>query len=230
MRPAPSTIANALALAAFERLAVDRAVEVDRDAIGVLRFTLDRMVGRSLLAQVLDHRIDVAVATSAVGRSICELLDAASSICGTTSNTARYLRSPPCSRLIGSMRGPPAGVSFSCTTASAKRRLHDVAQHFLADLLAELLPHDLDRDLARAEALQAHRAAQLLQPLVDRLFDVLGGNLDFHPALERAGRLYRNLHGLNDLCEGLRVTGESPRRLLVRKEGLEPSRGLPTGT
>ncbi len=87
------------------------------------------------------------------------------------------------------MRGPPAGVSFSCTTASLKVRLHDIAEHFLPHLLAELLAHDFDRHLAGPKALQAHGAAQPLQPLVHRLFDLFGRHLDFHPALQRAGRL-----------------------------------------
>ena len=37
---------------------------------------------------------------------------------GNTSNTAAYLRSDPGLMAIGSMRGPPAGLSFSRATAS----------------------------------------------------------------------------------------------------------------
>ena len=59
MRPAPSTIGMFSPLAALERLAVDGAVEIHGDAIGVARFALDARERRPLLAQVLDHRVDV---------------------------------------------------------------------------------------------------------------------------------------------------------------------------
>ena len=98
------------------------------------------------------------------------------------------------------MRGPPAGVSFSCTTASAKRRLHDVAEHFLADLLAELLAHDLHRHLAGRKPFRRTVRLIVCSRSSTAFSIAFGGNLDFHPALQRAGRLYRNLHGSKNLC------------------------------
>ena len=69
-----------------------------------------------------------------------------------------------------------------------KARLHYVAEHFLAHLLAELLAHDFHRHLTGPDPFQTHGAAQPLQPLIHHLIDLDGGHLDFHPALERAGR------------------------------------------
>ena len=54
-------------------------------------------------------------------------------------------------------------------------RLHDVAQHFLPHLLAELLAHDFDRHLAGPEAFQPHGAAHPLQPFIHRLIDSSAG-------------------------------------------------------
>ncbi len=51
---------NAFAAAAFERLAVDRALEIDSDTIGVRASRSTRRVGRPLFAQILDHRIDIS--------------------------------------------------------------------------------------------------------------------------------------------------------------------------
>src|SRR5690606_10026979 len=75
-----------------------------------------------------------------------------------------------------------------------ERLLQNIAEHFLAHLIAELLAHDFDRHFARPEALEAYRPAQTLQSFIDRLLDAFCGNLYFHPALERADRFYRDLH------------------------------------
>ena len=66
--------------------------------------------------------------------------------------------------------------------------LHDIAQHFLAHLLPELLAHHLHGHLARAEALQADCPAHALQPFIHGLFDAFGRDLHFHPAFQGAGR------------------------------------------
>ena len=56
--------------------------------------------------------------------------------------------------LIGSMRGPAAGAQLLLVDSLRKTRLHEIGQHFLAHLGAELLADDLDRRLAGTEALE----------------------------------------------------------------------------
>ena len=113
----------------------------------------------------------------------------------------------------------------------------------LAHLGAVLLAYHLKRHLARSKALEPGRAADPAQALVDRLLHSFARNAHFHPALQGAGRFNRNLHAHGVLVEGRPGRGgpEKPRILprpsrgrasaaMARKEGLEPSRGLPTGT
>ena len=48
-----------LALAAFECFTADAALEIDRDAVAVLAAARDFLPVRALLAQALDHRVDI---------------------------------------------------------------------------------------------------------------------------------------------------------------------------
>ena len=52
---------DALALAALERLAVDGAREVDRGAVAVGGGALDGVPGRTLGAELLDHRLEIGL-------------------------------------------------------------------------------------------------------------------------------------------------------------------------
>ena len=63
-----------LALAAFESLAADAPLEIDRDAVAVLAAARDLIPVRALPAQAFDHGVDVAVAD---GRDRARELDAA---------------------------------------------------------------------------------------------------------------------------------------------------------
>src|SRR5690606_41626796 len=61
--------------------------------------------------------------------------------------------------------------------------LHQLRQHFLPDLSAIALTHDLRRDLPRTKALDPDRAAYFPKPRLDLFFDALGRQLDAHAAL-----------------------------------------------
>ena len=52
---------DTLALPALERLAVDGAGEVDRDAIAIGGSALDGRPSRALAAQLLDHRVEIGL-------------------------------------------------------------------------------------------------------------------------------------------------------------------------
>ena len=153
-----------------------------------LRFAVHGGVGRALFAQVLDHRIDVADADFSRRPLDVETVDA------LQLDLRQHFEHGPIFEVgallqIDRLDARPAGrCQLFLYDRLIKGGLHDVAQHFLADLLAELLPHHFHRHLAGAEAFQAHGAAHALQPLVHGLFNAFGRNLHFHPALQGAGR------------------------------------------
>ncbi len=99
-----------------------------------------------------------------------------------------------------------------------------VAEQFLADLGTVLLFDDLERRLARAEALEPGAFADRLQSVAQFLVDGLGRDLDAELALEFVvGGFYRDLHGSPVATHTVAPT------LLVRKERLELSRVAPLG-
>src|SRR5690606_3069860 len=95
--------------------------------------------------------------------------------------------------------GPRGGVELLLLDRVGIALLHELGEHFLADLPAEALPHDPGRHLAGAESLDPRRPADLLQARLDLLLDALGGQLDPHAALERAGRLDSDHDGIRIL-------------------------------
>ena len=235
---------DVLALAAFERGAVDLAFEIHRDAVALAARAVHRIEFRPLLAQVLHHRVDVGLGDlgrrARDGNAFDALqLDLREDLEGRA--VLEVLVRADRERLDARPRGR---VELLLRDGLGEARLHQVGQHFLPHLRAELLLDDLRRHLAGPEALELHGAADALQALVDRLLDALARDAHFHPALEGARRLDRNLHALGPRKgqgRGGRAPGkaaysatESPRPRngagMVRKEGLEPSRGLPTGT
>ena len=74
------------------------------------------------------------------------------------------------------MRGPPAGVSFSCSTASAKLDCMTSPSTSWRTCWPNCWRTTLTGTLPGPETLEAHGAAEL-QPLVDRLFDLLRRDL-----------------------------------------------------
>ena len=121
-----------------------------------------------------------------------------------------------------------------------------VGEHLATHLLAETLLDHRGRHLARAEALQAHGTAHLRDALADLGIEALGRKLHGELALELADVFNRNLHDVSEWLvfvghqaplskvkmqpRGgpiLAFTDERTNKPMVRKEGLEPSRGYP---
>ncbi len=65
--------------------------------------------------------------------------------------------------------------------------LDHLAHYFLTHLGTVALLHDLERHLARTEAVQTNPVAEILQPTLNLGVDTVGRHLDFHPATETLG-------------------------------------------
>ena len=79
----------------------------------------------------------------------------------------------------------------------AEGAVDQARQHLVAHLRAKALLDNRRRHLARAKALQAHRASHLRDSRLDLRLVALGREFHREPALELADVLYRNLHDLS---------------------------------
>ena len=147
-----------------------------------------------------------ASVTLALGRSTARDSTGLTWISGSTSKWAAYLRSLSGPSAIGSMRGPAAGAQLLLADRLGEGAAHQVADHFGADLVAELLGDDRERGLAGAEPLQARGARQPLQALLHLVGHLGGGNGHFQAAREAARVRYGNLHQFDP-----RLRGRKPR-------------------
>ena len=126
---------------------------------------------RTLCAQILDHRIDVGVSDLGGRSRHCQPVDL------LELDLREHLEDGAVLEVLarrGSDRlDARAGgrAQLLLVDRLGKARLHEVGQHFLAHLCTELLADDLERHLARTEALELGRAADALQALVDGLLD-----------------------------------------------------------
>ncbi len=126
--------------------------------------------------------------------------------------------------LSGSMRGPAAGFSFSCVTASAKLDCIRSDSTSWRTCAPNCCFTTLNGTLPGRKPFSFGRAADALQALVDRLLDALTRNADFDAALEGAGRLDRNLHaGRSSQGTGTPGGGPEKPRILPR---IRPRRGM----
>ena len=186
--------ADVVTLAALEGLAIDVTGEIHGDPVAIVALAVHGYELWTLRAQVLDHRIDIGVGDLRSRPGHGEPIDLPQLDLwkhfedGAVSEVlARRSRKRLDARTGG-------GAQFLLVDRLGKARLHEVREHFLADLCTVLLPYYLERYLPRTEALELGRAADALQALVDGLLDPFARDADFHPALEGAGRFDRNLH------------------------------------
>ena len=173
-----------LALAAFEGLAVDASLEIDRDAVAVLAAARDLVPVRALPSQALDHGVHVAVAH---GGHRARELDAADVI-------QFDLRVDLEGRGIAQVVGLAGLLRLDARTARRLQLLlaqrlreglaDEVGHDLLAHLRAVVLAHDVDRRLAGPKALDARRAAHLQEPRVHLLAHAARGHRNLEPALE----------------------------------------------
>ena len=184
-----------LARSALEFLAVDRPDEVDDDAIPVPGLAIDLVPRRTLTAQAEQHILEIVVADLDIGLFDLDLVEILELDLGKNLEGGHVgevlvvfalgldLRSAGRLQVLLHDR---VGVAL----------LHDLAEDFLADLLAVFLAHDPRRDLARAEALDPGRLADRLQSGSNLVLDALDRDLDAHAAFQSTGRFDSDIHSV----------------------------------
>src|SRR5690606_34636523 len=146
----PKHDGDLLRLAAFERFTVQAADEIDHDPIALLGLALDRAPLRPLLAQLLEHRVDVGIRD--LDRRALELQHPELA----ERDLGEHLKRRPKAEIHVRTRnarerldtGPAGGIELVVLNRLAVARADQLRQHFLTHLRAVVLAHDLARDLA----------------------------------------------------------------------------------
>ena len=170
--------------AALEGLALDPPLEVDGDAVTVSGGTLHGDEIRTLAPHGFDHGVDVGLGdlgTRPLDREVGDRLD------GEIGQHFEHRREAQlCARLRRDAFDTGVGrrTQFFAAHGLGIRLAQQIADDLGLDLRGELLLHDRERRLTRAEALQARGACELLQAHLDLAGDSLGGDGHFKAALE----------------------------------------------
>ncbi len=221
---------HVFALAALEELAVDASFKIHGDPIAVARLALHCGKNRPLLAQVFDHGVDILLRHLGNGLFHIELQP-------LQCNFRKHLESSaifqirPLAHIEWFDARTGCGTEFFLHHGFGKRGLHQLVEHFDADLRPKLLAHHVHRHLAWPETLQTHGATHILEAIFDCLLDAGRRHLDIHAPFQSTGRLNGNLHCLN-LCDHALPGLPALRRYLPNgaKGGTRTLTGLPTGT
>ena len=196
-------------LAAGERLAVHRALEVDRQEVAVLGGALDGVQVRRALAQARDLVVDLLLGD---GRLAQPDLDAAVG----AERRGRAHADLEGERQRLALAGQVAEVDLGVADRGDARvvdRVHVPAGEPAADGLVEdrLAPEALDddrrRDLALAKARELHLAPELARLHLERALHLLGSDLGFD-AHARMGKLGDG--GLDCGGHGLTLSSRHP--------------------
>src|SRR6185503_5983825 len=185
--PGPDDDPDTFALAALERLAVDRAREIDGHAVAFGGAALDDGPRRTLAPQLLDHRVEIGlldVYARHVDRELSQVLQrelgvdlergAIGEVLGRSSvGAGERLDTRPAGR-----------IQLLLLDRARVGRADDVRHDLVADLPAVILTDDFLRHLARPEALQLRRLAHLGQPRGDRALDLGVRHADRQPPFQ----------------------------------------------
>src|SRR5690606_12539984 len=184
---------------ASKGLAVDLAHEVDGDLVAVLGSAFDSFETGVLLAQHVQHGVDIGIADfslrtlhgNAFEASQFDFLEHFE-----RGNVFQILALFEHLRLDGRGAGR---VQFLLDHGFVEGFLDQITQGLLTRSTFVTLTNDAHRHLARTEARNLGATGGLLQALVDSGFDAFGRHADGHPALKSGGGFYRNLHGFSSL-------------------------------
>ena len=174
-------------LRALERLAVDRAAEVDHDRVAGRRRPVDRGEAGEALAQPVELGRDRLVGDLDLGLADLDPLPVAELGLRTHADLDREVEVLALGRKLADVelrladRGD-AGIEQGALVPLGQRLAERLFDHRLA---ADPLDHELGRHLALAEARQLHLAGQAPGGPVDPLRKVVRGDrdIDFHPRL-----------------------------------------------
>ena len=184
------------ALPAFYRLALQRAVEIHYNPVFQRAGTFHAGPGRFLAAQVIQHIVVVSIADLHIGALHLDFVEA----------RQRHLGQHFERRDIGEiglvfaddgLDGRAAGrIEVFLHDRVGIALLHEVGQHFLANLLAVMLFDDLGRNLAGTKSLDLRGATHAHQPRFNLFLYSFSRQLDAHTPLQRAGGLHSDHHDL----------------------------------
>ncbi|MNO71951.1 hypothetical protein D3C76_628810 [compost metagenome] len=186
---------GALGGTASKGFAVDLADEVDVQLVAVLGSTLNGFETGVLLAQDVQHVVDVDVANFGLQSLDGNVFETGHLELGEhfeSGGEFQILALLEHFRLDGRRTG---GVQLLLDDGLIERGLDQVAQNFLTSGVLEALTNDAHRHFARAETGNLGAAGSLLQALGHFVLDALGRHADGHAALKSGGAFYRNLHG-----------------------------------
>ncbi len=202
-------------LAAVERLAVDLAFEVDRDAVAGGGALGGRALGEraALLAQDVHGLVDGGV-VDAGGDALHfggrEVADDHFGI--DLEGGVEFHRAFGRLFLLGDARRA-GDAELGLVRGGVERVAQLVVHHLVLHLVAIALRHDRHRNLARAEPVGLDGAGQLLEAGLDFLVDLVGREAQRDAAFELVEGFYVNCHD-----------GTLGSQILVRGAGLEPAR------
>ena len=170
---------NTVTAAAFEFDAFDLAGEVHGHAIGGGRGAGDFVEHRTLLAQRIDHGIEVLVGDACHRALDVDLAERRElhfgqhlEDRGVLQIRARVHRDRFDARATGR-------IELLASNGLGERRTHEVVDDLAVHLLTVLLPDHRQRRLAGTKALESRGARNLVQPLRHFAIDLRRGNRDF---------------------------------------------------
>ena len=209
---------------AVERHVVDLADVVDDDDVAGRRSAGHGEVFRALLAQHVDGLVDLGrtdLDDGTLDRRRRQVTD------GDLGEDLEGRRELECRCGFGFLDAITGGrldariardAQVLFADGLAERAFDGVSQHFLAHLEPILLRNDLEGHLARAEAMELHRALQALQAGVHFVVDLVHRHRDLQTALQVAQGFQTGLHGTHSkgLCNVSHCTRQRlPSRALI---------------
>ena len=183
-----------LALAARENLAVDPALEGDRDAVSRDRRALHGREHRLLPAHALQHGIDIGgrdFGNRAIHRQLVEWIELDLGQYFEHRRVAQLGAQLHLQRLDARVAGRP---QFFLRDGLDETALHQVGDRLGVHLSAVLLAHHVHGHLALAEPLEARGARQVLEPLVDAGGHQLARHGHLEAPFQSIRGNYGNLH------------------------------------
>ncbi len=177
-----------LALAARKQFPVDPPLKGDRDPVRLGGGAIHRREDRLLLAHAFDHGVDVGFGDRGRGpidREGIERFEGNLRQHLEYRGVAKFLARGHLERFDARIAGrPEAFLGHGLDEAF----LHQIGDRFRMHLAAELLAHHGKGHLARPETLQARRARQILETLVDATGHEFPGDAHFEAALQAIAR------------------------------------------
>ena len=224
----------AAALAALERLAVDRADVVHDHEVALGGGALDRLERGERLAQALELGLHLLLVDLRLAPAHLDALVVAEL---RRRHHADLDREGERRALLGEVGevdlrvadGLDPGVRERLLVPGGQPAADRLVEHGLA---AHLAQHDLRRHLAAAEAGHAHLAAELRRRALQLALERLGGHLDLH-AHARVGELcdvrLHGRHGTADCSGGASLPPCAARPPRGSKRGSSPARSAISG-